>query len=170
MFDSTKAAGILTWDLVDQYEALERWCVGSIYKAPYKANNNCKDIYKFLDTVEGGAAIKNNKRLTDEETIDDHILQEYMRSDIVKQAFRIPDTLEDYVVKNHTITRNFALDSMKPYEQHYTALLDEGLSVFVVVEDFEKMYGSAGTENWIKELEWKGREAYLNDPRKMYYV
>ena len=91
--DSTKAAGILTWDLVDQYEALERRCVGSIYKAPYKAVKNCKDVYRFLDVVEGGASTHHSKRMVDD--IDDHDrnLDEYMRLDVVKSAFRIPDTL-----------------------------------------------------------------------------
>ena len=47
---------------------------------------------------------------------------------------------------------------MKAYEQHYTQLLDKRLNVFIVVADFEQLYGSAGTEDWIKKMHWDGTD------------
>ena len=58
---------------------------------------------------------------------------------------------------------------MKAYEQHYTQLLDKRLNVFIVVADFEQLYGSAGTEDWIKKMHWDGTDQLLRDPRKLYY-
>lgn len=55
--DIAIASGILTYDLIEQYEAIERSCLKSYHDDQSKTYQKCGSLLGFLSMIDGGIEI-----------------------------------------------------------------------------------------------------------------
>ena len=83
IWDIAIASGILTYDLIDQYESIERGCLSSYHEKQETAQSKCSKLLGFLTSIDGGVDNSDFRFFAANGTAQNTIVNEYLNDDEV---------------------------------------------------------------------------------------
>ena len=78
IWDIAIASGILTFDLIDQYESIERNCLSTYHINPEAAQGKCSSLLSFLSTIDGGIDNADVRFFGNNASAQETIVNEYL--------------------------------------------------------------------------------------------
>ena len=170
--DLAFASGLLTPDLMPEYEALEQTCESATYKSPSIAFEKCKNMNNLMFATDGGwdlmdiryASGKGAPRY--EDIFDDYFNNETVQRQLhtLKNEQTIP-----YSGWNNTCYLNMRDDGVVDYTGTYNSLVNSGIKTMVISGALDGLDGIVGTEKWVRMLNITEDKRNSNLRRSVYY-
>lgn len=146
-------SGLLTLDLVREYEALENRCEQSVYLDPDAAFTNCKEMNSLLYETDGGWEIMDVRTKAGEFYIGDY-MDDYFNQDSVKQQLNIGGNRDkvSYSHFNGTVYTNMRYDGLVDTVPLYEKIVNSGVNTIIYTGNFDGLDGVYGTQLWVQQL------------------
>lgn len=137
---------------------------------PSTRSQNCKDVLNYITKPIGSveqmdASHFNYENFIDNDSFTD-LFTKSSRLEELKNALHIKKP-DEFVRTNSTVA-GAIVDRENNAAFVYTELLSRGLRILINVGDYDMKDGVRGTLEWIKQIDFDGREMFDLQPRKVY--
>mmetsp|Transcript_38593 Transcript_38593/g.38118 ORF Transcript_38593/g.38118 Transcript_38593/m.38118 type:complete len:524 (-) Transcript_38593:35-1606(-) len=144
--------GLLTLDLVKEYEALENKCEQSIFLDPENAFSKCKAMNSLLSDTDGNWEIMDVRDKAGAFSVL-NLVDDYFEDETVQKQMNVGDSGNiSFSHFNGTVYNNMKFDGLVDDVPLYERIVDSGVKTIVFSGTFDGLDGVYGTQLWVQEL------------------
>mmetsp|Transcript_43309 Transcript_43309/g.57326 ORF Transcript_43309/g.57326 Transcript_43309/m.57326 type:complete len:262 (-) Transcript_43309:889-1674(-) len=137
---------------------------------PATLSANCKDVLNYITKPIGNVSTMDASHFIYENVPDNDSFNDlFTKSDRLSElrsALHISKT--DAFAKTNSTVAGAIVDRENNAASVYTELLSRGLTILINVGNYDMKDGVRGTLEWIKQIDFDGREMFDLQPRKVY--
>lgn len=170
MKDLYIGAGIVTLDILPQYEILEQHCEASVHNSPDTAFSDCKSLSNLMNDTSGHVDIQDIRSVDPQfkEVLSDKY---YQRTSVRRQLHLGPEWDHiPYSSSNYTVYANMRYVAIEDYSQMYSHYLDLGIKIIAFDGNFDALCSLTGTQRWMKLLNLTTNDEHRESTRQTYYM
>ena len=164
------SSGMITFELLPEYEILEQRCEASMYNTPETAFEDCKKMNNLMYETGGKWDIM-DIRYPNGESIANPPLQEYFDQEAVQKQMHVitNGSTIPFSSFNKTVYQEMKFDGIKDYSDMYSFIVNMGIKTIIFVGSLDGLDGVYGTQTWIKNLNLTGADYFRESTRQTYY-
>ena len=170
--DIAFASGLVTPDLLPEYEILEQKCEAAMQKSPQTAFNQCKQMVSFMSDTNGGWSLKDIRYEAGKEPLrNEELLDSYFQNKTVQRQLHILQNGETipFTNFNGTVYSRLKLDGAVDYSGTYNDIVNSGIPLMVISGSLDGQDGITGTDRWVMSLNITRQTKNINLIKKLYY-
>ena len=154
--DIAFASGLITADLLPEYEILEQKWESAMQISPQTAFKKCKQMISFMSDTNGGWSLKDIRYESGKEPLrNEELLDTYFGSETVQSQLHVLNDGKTipFTNFNGTVYSRLKLEGAVDYAGTYNDIVNEGIPLMVISASLDGQDGITGTDRWVMSLD-----------------
>ena len=128
-------------------------------------------ISNYITDMNGGMDIYDSRYHESNQTKGENLLERYLNDPEVIYQLHCDKSQKStkFISWNSTVSKNFNSDKMIIYTDQHQAILDNNITLWIFVGQFDSLLGSYGIQAWMKTFKWKEMGNFFSSSRNLYY-
>lgn len=163
--------GHIQFDSIPELDMVEKRCLDANGLKEENTYHNCSAVASFISHMNGGMNSYDSRWPDTNSTQDKANLNEYLNDPEVLTQLHCESSHKKqiYNSNNSTVFDNFMSDGMVSYIDEHEKILDHNLTLLLFSGQFDSRDGPYGTQEWLKQLKWKGMKQFNASSRNLYF-
>ena len=163
--------GHIQFDSLPELDTIEKKCQNLNGMKTNDAVDNCFKIPEFVTIMNGGMDVYDARYHSSNETADIELVYKYLTNiDVISNIHA--DTskkIVKFMPHNETVFNNLRKDIMLLYVDQHQTILDNNITLWIYVGQFDSLVGSYGVQEWMRKLKWSEMNNFYKSSRNLYY-